>query len=107
MPSPSVSPHLATAPDPRLEQIVRGAMLLSFALVMLLPHARAYSPLLGWVPLWLLGMPAVAWWSLHRFRLPGRTSPPAPLRRPGRRRASAQARRRESAAFPRRLPRAA
>ena len=107
MPSPSASPLIAPAPDPRLEQIVRGAMLLAVALVMLLPSARAYSALLGWVPLWLLGMPAVAWWSLHRFRLPGRTSPPAPVRRPGRRRASAQGRRRETAAYPRRLSRAA
>lgn len=111
MPIPSASPTAAsTAPDPRLEQFVRAVMLLSLALVMLLPSARAYSPLLGWVPLWLLGMPAVAWWSLYRFRLPaspGSQAPPATGRRPGRRRASAQARRREATILPRRLPHAA
>ena len=31
--------------------------------------ARA-SEWLGWMPLWVLGMPLAAWWALHRFRLP-------------------------------------
>lgn len=110
MTSQSASPDSCLAPDPRLEQFVRVAMLLAVALVMLLPAARAYSPTLGWVPLWLLAMPAVAWWSLYRFRLP--ISPvskaaPAAGRRPSRRRSTVQARRRDAINFPRRLPHAA
>jgi len=59
----------ASAPDPRLEQALRSVMLAAVSLVMLMPAARGYGPL-GWTPVWLLGLPAVAWWALHRFRLP-------------------------------------
>ncbi len=110
MPIPSASTIAVSGPDPRLEHFVQGAMLLAVALVMLLPGARAYSPLLGWVPLWLLGMPAVAWWSLYRFRLPVSTAlhdAPAGPRRSSRRRAPTLVRRRDTAASPRRLPHAA
>ena len=109
MPIQPASRDTCLAPDPRLEQFVRVAMLLAVALVMLLPAARAYSPMLGWVPLWLLGMPAVAWWSLYRFRLP---APPVAQaatvagRSCNRRRSAVQARRR-AGVFPRRLPHAA
>lgn len=56
--------------DPRLERTLRLAVLAGLALVLLVPAARAQTQWLGWLPLWLLGMPAAAWWSLHRFRLP-------------------------------------
>ncbi len=85
-------------------------MLLALALVMLLPGARAYSAQLGWVPLWLLGLPAVAWWSLYRFRLTffaGRPAAPVEPRRPIRRRAPAPWRRRDTATSSRRMPHAA
>jgi len=110
MPSPTAFPIPAPVPDPLLERFVQAVMLLALALVMLLPDARAYSPLLGWVPLWLLGMPAVAWWSLYRFRLPvsvGLHDAPAGTRRSNRRWAPTQVRRRDSPASPRRLPHAA
>jgi hypothetical protein len=58
-------------PHPLLEQVLRGALLTGLALVLLLPFARGYSSWLGWLPLWLVGMPAVAWWALYRFRVPG------------------------------------
>ncbi len=106
MPSPCASTDIATAPDPRVEQLVRSIMFVAIAMVLLLPDARAHGPL-GWAPLWLLGMPGVAWWALHRFRLPRQNSSPMPLRRPGRRRASAQARRRGAVVWARPLTRAA
>ena len=83
------------AVDPQLERGLRVVLGLGLALVLFLPVARGYSDWLGWMPLWLVGMPAVALWSLHRFRLPAglvsrRNRPVAPRRRkPG-----AQARRR-------------
>jgi hypothetical protein len=40
------------------------------ALVAVLPAARGHSEWLGWMPLWLVGMPLAAWWAMHRFRLP-------------------------------------
>lgn len=38
--------------------VVSGALA-----VLLLPAARGHNVYLGWLPLWLLGMPLVAWWS--------------------------------------------
>ena len=95
-----------TGPDPRLEHLLRDMLCAAMALVLLWPAARGYSQWLGWMPLWLIGMPAVAWWSLHRFRLPQAQLAVAATRNPPRRRAGFQALRRKPA-LPHRLPRAA
>ena len=85
----------STAADPQLERSLRVALALGVVLVLLLPMARSHSEWLGWVPMWLVGMPGVALWSLHRFRLPyrigkhrARSTAPVRRRKPG-----AQARR--------------
>lgn len=84
-----------SAADPQLERSLRVVLALGVALVLLLPVARGHSDWLGWMPLWLVGMPAVALWSLHRFRLPAgigsRRSRSTSLRR---RKPGTQARRR-------------
>lgn len=86
---------LSVMPDPQLERSLRLALVTGLVLVVLLPMARGSSDWLGWLPLWLVGMPGVALWSLHRFRLP---LAGASVRASGqdhpRRRRSAQARRR-------------
>ena len=103
---PASSRHQEPA-DPRLLRGVRNAAVTGLMLVLLLPAARGHSDWLGWMPLWLVGMPAAAWWALHRFPLPGHkasaqeSSKPARRRRPG-----VQARRRAVPAM-RRLPRVA
>lgn len=76
-------------PDVHLDRVLRRAVLAGLALVLLVPLARASTDWLGWLPLWLVGMPAAAWWALNRFRLP------AGVRLTGatRRRRSPQARR--------------
>ena len=85
---------VAPAVDPDLERPLRAVLILGAALVLALPAARGYSQWLGWLPLWLLGMPAMAWWALHRFRLPvGLVSRGGRMWTPPRRR-GAQARRR-------------
>jgi hypothetical protein len=68
--------HVATtsstrriAPDPRLDALLRRALWLGTALVLLLPAARGHSAWLGYLPLWLLGMPLSALWALHGFRM--------------------------------------
>lgn len=95
------------AVDLQLERVLRSIVIAGLALVLLLPAARGQSDWLGWMPLWLVGMPVAAWWSLHRFRLPLRRSTPGELVSPGRRRRSgAQARRRAMPAL-QRFPRAA
>ncbi|MBB5866385.1 hypothetical protein [Xanthomonas sp. 3058] len=66
-------------PDPRVLRPVRQIALAGLALVLVWPAARGHSEWIGWLPLWLVGMPMLAWWSLHRFALPT-------LRRPGMRR---------------------
>lgn len=66
-------------PDPRVLRCVRQAALAGLALVLVWPAMRGSSIWIGWLPLWLLGMPLSAWWALYRFRLPAawRTRRPA------------------------------
>jgi len=93
-------------PDPRLERLLRQTILLSTLLVLAVPMARGDSVWFGPLPLWLMGMPLVSWWALHRFRLPL----PAQLRVAStgrRRRGAVQARRRPDARRGRRLSQAA
>ncbi|MGQ7557927.1 hypothetical protein ACTGYQ_11700, partial [Streptococcus suis] len=66
----SSSPRSADRPDPRVLRGVRQAALAGVALVLVGPAARGHSEWIGWLPMWLVGMPLMAWWSLHRFRLP-------------------------------------
>lgn len=94
----------APVADPRLDHALRQAALIGLIAVLALPAARGYNAWLGWMPLWLLGMPLTAWWALHRFRLPGR---PAMATRAAHRRPRTQARRRVQSAARRRLIRAA
>lgn len=89
-----------------LEDLPRYALAIGAALVLLLPAARGFSPTFGWLPLWLLAMPAAAWWALRGFRLPMRpASEPMAVAR--RRRAGPQARRRGRSPAGRALARAA
>lgn len=93
-------------PDPRLERLLRQMILVSTLLVLAVPMARGHSVWFGSLPLWLLGMPLVSWWALHRFRMP-RPAQPRVLRSGRRRRGAVQARRRAGARTDRGLPRAA
>ena len=107
MSKPVSQKDAAVPADPQLERAVRLVLLTGLALVVLLPAARSHSEWLGWLPMWLVGMPAMALWSLHRFRLPAGNATAAglaPSRR--RRRPGTQARRRAMPAA-QRLPRAA
>ncbi|TZF88691.1 hypothetical protein FW784_09600, partial [Lysobacter lacus] len=54
-----------------LDQVLCTALAVGLVLVALLPGARATSAI-GWLPMWLVAMPALAWWSLHGFALPAR-----------------------------------
>lgn len=88
--SPRRSPRAGDRPDPRVLRCVRQATLAGIALVLVWPAARGHSAWLGWLPLWLLGMPAMAWWAVLRFPFPAA----ALLRRQAARRRGPQARRR-------------
>ena len=83
-----------------LDTVLRHAVILGTLAVLLLPAARGSSAWIGWLPLWLVGMPLAAWWSLRRFPLPQ-----VALRLPRRRRL--QALRRTVRRTAQRLPRAA
>ncbi|MCW4456511.1 hypothetical protein OK348_17160 [Flavobacterium sp. MXW15] len=96
-------PLETASPDPRVLRCVRQVALAGLALVLVWPAARGHSAWLGWLPLWLLGMPMVAWWSLYRFRLPRAL---LAVRRGRKRRQGPQARRRRLSPR-RRLPSAA
>ena len=83
-----------------LDSLLRPAVILGTLAVLLVPAARGHSQWLGWLPLWLMGMPLAAWWSLRGFPLP-QVSVRLPRRRP------LQARRVALRSRARRLPRAA
>ena len=85
----------ATHPDidPRIERALRAWLLWGTVAVILLPMARGHTAWLGWLPMWLVAMPASAWWALHRFPLPRLADSQASSRM--RRRRAPQARRRE------------
>ena len=70
--------------SPRIEPVLRQLVVIGTLLVLLVPAARGSNPWIGFVPLWLVGMPLAAWWSLRRFPLPQ-----VALRLPRRRRAQA------------------
>ena len=53
-----------------LDRLLRQIVIIGTLAVLLIPAARSSSQLLGWLPLWLVGMPLAAWWSLRRFPLP-------------------------------------
>lgn len=90
---PSRFPHTACLPDRRLRIALWRVLWLGVAAVLAVPAARGDSAWLGWLPLWLVGMPACALWALHRFRLPALPLPAASARALRRRRGG-QARRR-------------
>ena len=54
----------------QLDAVLRHAVILGTLAVLLIPAARGSSAFIGWLPLWLMGMPLAAWWSLRRFPLP-------------------------------------
>ncbi len=83
-----------------LDRLLRQMVIIGTTTVLLIPAARGSTELLGWMPLWLMGMPLAAWWSLRRFPLP-RVALRLPRRRP------AQALRRGRVRTATRLPRAA
>ena len=56
--------------DPGLDATLRYLIAIGAVLVLLLPAARGMHDTIGWLPLWLLAMPLVAWWALHRFAVP-------------------------------------
>lgn len=74
------------AVDPRLVASLRDITLCGLAVVACLPAARGSHALLGWGPLWLVLMPALAWAVLA---LRGRRMLPVRVRR--RRRSGSQA----------------
>ena len=98
-PRSSASDPGLESPHPQVLRAVRQAALAGLALVLVWPAARGNSQWLGWLPLWLVGMPLLAWWALYRFRLP------VALRaRQGTRRRGPQARRRGRAQVRRTRP---
>ena len=97
-PTPAVfAPYLpGQRPDPALDRLLRCWLVVGLLAVLLVPALRGSSAWLGWWPLWLVAMPGMAWWALHRFRMPPLPGSPARIRRS--RRTGGQARRRAPAA---------
>jgi hypothetical protein len=88
----SASQHLP-AQSSSVAQGVLGVLIVAAIAVLSLPQARAVSASFGWVPFWLVALPASAWLALQAQRL----TTPAP-RVP----AAVSPRRRSAAPVPRR-----
>jgi hypothetical protein len=56
--------------DPRIARALRTWLTLGVVAVLLFPFARENTTWLGYLPMWLVAMPAAALWALHRFALP-------------------------------------
>lgn len=54
----------------RIARTLRAWLVFGVVAVLLIPFARTNTALLGWLPMWLIAMPASALWALHRFSLP-------------------------------------
>ena len=80
----------------QLDAVLRHAVILGTLAILFIPAARGGSEWFGWLPLWLVGMPVAAWWSLRGFPLPQM----AMARVPRRRRAQALRRGRGRRAMP-------
>ena len=80
----------------QLDAVLRHAVILGTLAILFIPAARGGSEWFGWLPLWLVGMPLSAWWSLRGFPLPQMTM----ARMPRRRRAQALRRGRGRRAMP-------
>ena len=61
------------APLSALDEILCTALAIGVVLVALWPAARGMSAI-GWLPMWLIAMPALARWALHGFALPRRAT---------------------------------
>ena len=57
----------------QLDAVLRHAVILGTLAILFIPAARGSTQWLGWLPLWLVGMPLAAWWSLRGFPLPQMT----------------------------------
>ena len=55
---------------PQAVLMLRRALLGGLALVALIPAARGSNPWLGWMPLWLVLMPACALWVAEGLPMP-------------------------------------
>jgi len=100
---------VAFHPDPRLQQALLGALFLGIVALLSLPVARGDNAFVGWMPLWLLGMPITALLALYLGAF-ARTARPTAVSISFRRRGgdvTAQARRRDASPARTRLPRAA
>lgn len=88
------APAHEAAPEPYLDEALKLLLAIGVVLVLLLPAARGSAASIGWLPMWLLGMPLVALWATRGFRLPWGRRPEATGPRARRRRSVPQARRR-------------
>ena len=79
-----------------LDAALRHGLAVAVVVLVLVPAARGHHEALGWLPMWLLGMPAVALWVLRGCPVPtARPAAPARVTVPARaRRSGPQARRR-------------
>ncbi|MCD9127419.1 hypothetical protein [Luteimonas fraxinea] len=68
----NASPDVDVPADAALRTLLVGALFLGAVSLLSFPGLRTGATAVGWPPLWLIGMPAVAWLTLFLRRLPRR-----------------------------------
>jgi hypothetical protein len=66
--SKNCTPYPQQAPTPLAEQLLLASLALAVLALLVFPAARGVSEALGWLPLWLLGLPGSAWAALRLRR---------------------------------------
>ncbi|MCD9007724.1 hypothetical protein LDO31_16080 [Luteimonas sp. XNQY3] len=66
------SPDADVPADGALRALLIGALFLGAVALLSFPGLRTGATPVGWPPLWLIGMPAIAWLTLFLRRLPRR-----------------------------------
>lgn len=69
--SPDIADVAASRVDPQIVSWLLGAVFLGVIAMLSLPAARGDSAALGWMPLWLVGMPLVSLATLLLVRAAG------------------------------------
>ena len=59
--------HADVVVDPRIARFLRAWLVWGATAVVLLPIARAQTEVLGWMPMYLVAMPASALWAMRWF----------------------------------------
>lgn len=72
----------ATGKVSSFELVLRRTLVFGLILVVAVPQARVTTDWFGYLPMWLVGMPAVMLWAMRGYAIPSVPFSMAPVRAP-------------------------